>query len=124
MSPTWVHRIAASAFVGLLLLMLAWLLWLHPPDGALMSIALITLVGPLALALRGVLYGRRYTMAWSAILILIYFVHGVTYVAVPGPGQILGAIEIALATIYFIAAVVYLRLASAGHAASAGRTAR
>ncbi len=106
------HKAAVTAYLSLFVLLMAWLLWLDPPDEALRSIALITLVGPLLIPLRGVLYGRRYTVAWSTIIILIYFVHGVTSVAVSGPGRWLGMAEIALAAIYFTTAVSYVRLSS------------
>nr|WP_242467825.1 DUF2069 domain-containing protein [Halorhodospira neutriphila] len=99
-------------------MMAAWLLWLDPPGEALRSIALLSLLGPLALTLRGVLQGRRYTVAWSAVVVVIYFVHGITYVAVPGPGQALGALELALVAAYFTSAMAYLRLATAARTGS------
>ncbi len=107
------HRAAAAAFLALFALVAAWLLWLDPPGEALRSIALLSLLGPLAIHLPGVLRGRRYTVAWSAVVVVIYFVHGITYVAVPGPGQALGALELALVAAYFTSAVAYLRLATA-----------
>ncbi len=109
-TPSLLHKVAVAAYLSLFALLMAWLLWLDPPDPALRSIALVTLVGPLLIPLRGVLYGRRYTMAWSTIVILIYFIHGVTSVAIPGTGRWLGIVEIALATLYFTAAVSYVRL--------------
>ena len=123
MSAKALHRIAITAFIGLVVLMTSWLLWLHPPADALMPIALITLLGPLALTARGVLYGRRYTMAWSAIFVLIYFIHGVTYAAVPGPERWLGILEITLAVVYFTAALMYLRQAGSARQGSRGQTA-
>ena len=125
MSARWLHRIAVTAFLGLLARILLWLLVLHPPEqGALLTIALVTLVGPLLLTLRGVLQARRYTMAWSAIVVLIYFVHGITYAAVPGPARWLGALEIALAVVYFTATLMYLRQAGGRSAVSGARRAR
>ncbi|ABM61488.1 DUF2069 domain-containing protein [Halorhodospira halophila] len=121
-SAKTLHGIAVTAFVGLVVLMLSWLLWLYPPADALMPIALITLLGPLALTARGVLYGRRYTVAWSAIFVLIYFIHGVTYAAVPGPERWLGIVEIVLAVVYFTAALMYLRQAGSARPGSRERT--
>lgn len=112
MTPAWLHRVAVAAFLALAALVLAWLLWLHPPPEALLPVALVTLAGPLAATARGVLHGRRYTMAWSALLVLIHFIHGVTYVAVPGPARWLGAVEIALVALYFTSALMYLRQVS------------
>ncbi len=113
MDTALLHRLAVSAFLGLLALMLAWNLWLHPPEqGALRTVALFTLVGPLLLVLRGILQGQRYTLAWSAIIVLIYFVHGVTHIAAPGPTRALSALELALVAAYFTATLMYLRHAS------------
>ncbi len=123
MTAARLHRVAVAAFLALAALVLAWLLWLQPPPEALLPVALATLAGPLAATARGVLRGWRYTMAWSALLVLIHFIHGVTYVAVPGPARWLGAVEIALVAVYFTSALMYLRQASGGRPGSRARTA-
>ena len=123
MTAAWLHRVAVAAFLALAALVLAWLLWLPPPHEALLPVALVTLVGPLAATARGVLRGRRYTMAWSALLVLIHFIHGVTYVAVPGPARWLGAVEIVLVALYFTSALMYLRQIAGARSGSRARTA-
>jgi uncharacterized membrane protein len=65
-------RLVAATSLGLLLaLCVAWELWLAPlrPGGSLMALKAL----PLAVPLRGVLQGRRYTYQWSCMLILAYF---------------------------------------------------
>lgn len=109
MTARRLHGVVATAYVALLVHLLIWLLYLAPPDGALLSIALLTLVGPLLIPLRGVLYGRRHAVAWSAIVVLIYFIHGVTHIAAPGVERWLGAIEIALVVIHFTAAMRFIQ---------------
>ena len=68
-------RLAAGAsLVLLLLLCLAWELWLAPlsPGGTLLALK----AAPLALPLGGILSGRRYTYQWSSLLILGYLAEG------------------------------------------------
>lgn len=103
------HRAAQGVYVGLFGLMAVWLLWLAPPPDALMSAVALVLLAPLLLPIRGVLAGRRYTMAWSTMFILLYFIHGVSAVAGPPPARWLGLIEAFLSLGYFVLAVAYLR---------------
>ncbi|MFW6345160.1 MAG: DUF2069 domain-containing protein [Halomonas sp.] len=123
MPARWLHRVAVAAFLALAALVLTWLLWLQPPSEALLPVALVTLGGPLAATAYGVIRGQRYTMAWSALLVLIHFIHGVTYVAVPNPARWLGAAEIVLVSIYFTAALMYLRQVASQRSGSRGQTA-
>jgi uncharacterized membrane protein len=103
------HRLASASLVALIALLMAWVIWLAPPPASLVAPLLLLLVGPLALALRGVLHARRYTLAWTTLLILFYFVHGVAYAAGTGVSRWLGAAEIVLALIYFASAASFMR---------------
>src|SRR5690606_14457027 len=80
-SPRTVHWLAISTYLALIALLLLWLIWLDPPVAAVRAPALLLLLGPLLLPLRGILHGRRYTVAWSTMLILLYFAHGIAAVA-------------------------------------------
>lgn len=107
-----IHRLALATYLGLIGLLLFWLIWLDPlPPGA-RSPALLLLLGPLLLPLRGILHGRRYTMAWSSMLILLYFLHGVIAVVGTGSSAWLGGLEIVLALSYFALAIHYIRLSN------------
>ena len=106
------HRLAVAVYLGLIGLLLLWLIWLAPPPTSLRSPALLLLLGPLLLPLRGILHGRRYTMAWSGMLILLYFLHGVAAVSGGGRAAWLGAAEIALALAYFALAIHCVRLSN------------
>lgn len=102
------HRVAASSLVALLLLCLAWELWLAPlrPGGSLLALKAL----PLALPLSGILRRKRYTYQWSSMLILAYFAEGVTRAwADKGLSQTLAFAEIALSLVFFVAAVSYAR---------------
>ena len=107
------RALAALALVGLILLALAWELWLAPlrPGGSLLALKAL----PLALPLGGVLAGRRYTYQWSSMLILAYFAEGATRaLAEPGMARSLAALEMALSLVFFAAAVSYARCSRAG----------
>jgi len=106
-------RIASVSLVALILLCLAWELWLAPlrPGGSLVAFKAL----PLALPLPSVLAGRRYTYQWSSLLILAYFAEGATRAwAESGLGRALALAEVALSLVFFAAAVSYARLTRAG----------
>lgn len=110
---TRLHRAAAASYVALILLLVAWVGWLAPPPAGLRSLGLIVLVAPLLLALRGILHRRRYTLAWSTLLILAYFAHGVAAAAGTGISQLLGYAELVLSLAYFGLTTALLRLSRA-----------
>ena len=111
--PLRALRLAASgSLLGLLVLCLAWELWLAPlrPGGSLVALK----AAPLALPLPGILNGRRYTYQWSSMLVLAYFAEGVTRAwSERGLSQALAGAEIALSLAFFAAAVAYARLTRA-----------
>jgi uncharacterized membrane protein len=103
------RRVAAGALLGLILLCLAWELWLAPlrPGGSLIALKAL----PLLLPLPGILRGRRYAFQWSSMLILAYFAEGVTRAwSERGLSQLLAGGEIVLSLVFFAAALAYARL--------------
>jgi uncharacterized membrane protein len=103
---------ALAALVALIVLCLAWELWLAPlrPGGSLMALKAL----PLALALAGIWGGRRYTYQWSSLLILAYLAEGATRAwSDSGLSQILAAAELVLSALFFGLAVSYARLTRA-----------
>ena len=111
--PRVLTRIATASLVALIVLCLAWELWLVPlrPGGSLVALKAL----PLALPLSGVLGGRRYTYQWSSLLILAYFAEGATRAwAESGLGRTLAVAEVMLSLVFFAAAVSYARLTRAG----------
>jgi uncharacterized membrane protein len=109
-------RLAASgSLIGLLLLCLAWEMWLAPlrPGGSLLALKAL----PLTLAIPGILSGRRYTYQWSSMLVLLYFAEGMARAwSERGASQWLATAEIALSLVSFAAVVAYARLARPGAA--------
>ena len=108
-----ISRVAAASSLGaLIVLCLAWELWLAPlrPGGSLVALKAL----PLALPLTGVLRGRRYTYQWASMLILAYFAEGVTRGwSEAGMPRLLSILEILLSLTFFAAAVTYARLTRA-----------
>ena len=106
----WARAATLVGYLGLIALLLAWLTLLAPPPPSVISLTIVLLVGPLLFPLRGLLKGRRYTHAWSSLLSLLYFVHGVANAPGGGPETLLGSAEIALSLLFFAGAVSYVRL--------------
>ena len=106
-------RIAAAVALGaLIVLCLAWEMWLAPlrPEGSWLALKAL----PLALPLGGVLKGKRYTYQWSSMLILAYLAEGVTRAwSDKGLSQDLALVEAALSLAVFVAAVSYVRATQA-----------
>ncbi|TEA70331.1 DUF2069 domain-containing protein [Allopusillimonas ginsengisoli] len=100
---------ASTALVLLIVLCLAWELWLAPlrPGGSLLALKAL----PLLLPLRGVLKGRLYTLQWAAMLILLYLMEGAVRVwSDPAPASaVLAALEIVLSLVFYCCAIFYLR---------------
>jgi len=106
------RAIALGALVALIILCLAWELWLAPlrQGGSLLALKAL----PLALPLRGILEGRRYTFQWSSLLILAYFAEGTTRAwAEAGMARGLALAEVVLSLAYFAAAVGFARVSRA-----------
>jgi len=99
---------ASGALLSLLLLCLAWELWLAPlrPGGSYLALK----AAPLALPLYGILYGRRYTYQWTSMFVLAYFAEGAVRAwSEHGAARWLAGSEIILSAIVFGTAVAYAR---------------
>ena len=109
MSPTAFNRLALASLLGLIVLSLAWELWLAPlrPGGSWLVLKVV----PLLLPLRGILAGRRYTHQWASMLALAYVGEGlVRATSDRGPSAQLALIEILLAAACFAGCAIYARL--------------
>lgn len=101
---------ALAALAGLILLCLAWELWLAPlrPGGSWLALK----AAPLALPLVGILAGRRYTFQWTSMLSLAYFAEGaVRSFAETGASRALAAGEVALSLALLAASISFARAA-------------
>ena len=111
-APSVLRRGALAALAALLVLCLAWELWLAPlrPGGSYLALKAL----PLALPLAGILGRRRRTFQWSSLMILAYFAEGMTRAwSDAGLSQQLAAAEAALSAAFFALVVSYARLTRA-----------
>lgn len=98
---------AAGCLAALIVLSVAWEVWLAPlrPGGS----ALMLKAVPLALMLPGVWRRRVYTLQWASMLILLYLAEGVVRgMTDRGLSARLGWLECVLALGFFVAALAYV----------------
>ena len=115
--PTFVRLAASGALIALIVLCLAWELWLAPlrPGGSYLALK----AAPLGIPLLGILLGRRYTYQWTSMFVLAYFAEGVMRAwSEHGLSQTLALAEAALSVIFFVAVVWYSRLTRGSTASS------
>jgi uncharacterized membrane protein len=102
-----------ASLIALILLCLAWELWLAPlkPGGSWLVLKAL----PLLLPLFGILHGKRYTFQWMTLLIWMYAAEGATRAMTDtGVSAKLAVLEVALALAFFGAAVAYVRSTRSG----------
>ena len=101
--------INVALLIALIVLGLAWELWLAPLKGGTGYLALKVL--PLTLAVAGTIKNRLYTYRWMSLLIWLYFTEGVVRASNDsGTSQALACLEVALSTALFTAGTLYVRL--------------
>ncbi len=111
--------LAVGSLVGLIVLGLAWELWLAPlrPGGSWLALKVLPLVVPLS----GLMKNRMYTYRWVSLMIWLYFIEGVVraWSDTNGLSQVLALIEVVLCLVLFAACAwhVRLRLRNAARAA-------
>lgn len=106
--PRPFHWGAVSSLVALILLCLAWELWLAPlrPGGSWLVLKAVILLLPLM----GVLKEKVYTYQWSSMFILAFFGEGVMRAwSDTGLSQQLAMLEVVLTVAYFTSVVLYVR---------------
>jgi uncharacterized membrane protein len=105
---------ALASVVGLILLGLAWELWLAPTGGRTLAIKVL----PLLLPLPGLLANRLYTYRWLSLMVWLYFIEGVVRAAGDGgTSAVLATLEIALCLALFAACAAHVRGELRGRAA-------
>ncbi len=100
-------RWAIAAWCGLIVLGLAWELALAPlrPGGSWLVLKVVPLLLPLPALLRA----SPYAMQLALFIVMIYLFEGAARVFEPAPAQWLALLELALALVFFVAAIAYLR---------------
>ena len=98
-----------GSLLGLIVLGLAWELWLAPlrPGGSWLVLKVLPLTVPLA----GLLKNRMYTYRWLSLLVWIYFTEGVVRATSDGGlSAMLAAIQVLLCVALFVACSMHVRL--------------
>ena len=106
---TLTRLLAVSSLMGLIVLGLAWELWLAPlrPGGTLLALKVL----PLCFPLTGLLKNRMYTYRWLSLLIWLYFTEGVVRAwSDAAPSNYLATIEVLLCVVLFTACALHVRL--------------
>ena len=95
--------------LGLILLGLAWELFLAPlrPNGSWLALKVL----PLCIPLAGLLKNRMYTYRWVSLLVWLYFAEGaVRAYSDKSPGNCLAMVELLLCLTLFVACALHIRL--------------
>lgn len=102
--------LAVGSLVGLIVLGLAWELWLAPlrPGGSWLALKVLPLVVPLA----GLLKNRMYTYRWVSLMVWLYFTEGVVraWSDSNGLSQLLALTQVVLCLALFTACAWHVRL--------------
>ena len=105
-----------AGLVALIVLGLAWELWLAPTGQRTLAIKVL----PLLLALPGLLQDRLRTYRWLSLSIWLWFIEGVVRATGDrGASDVLAAIEVGLCLAVFAACLARVRAAPASPAAGA-----
>ena len=100
--------LALGSLIGLIVLGLAWEMWLAPirPGGSLLALKVLPLVIPLA----GIWKNRMYTYRWVSLMVWLYFAEGVVRAwSDRAPGNYLAMVEVLLCLLLFIACALHVR---------------
>ena len=101
--------LAVGSLLGLIVLGLAWELWLAPlrPGGSWLVVKVL----PLCIPLAGLLRNRMYTYRWVSLMVWLYFIEGVVRgYSDRGLSARLALVEIALCLALFAACVLHVRI--------------
>ena len=100
------RALAVASLLSLIVLGLAWELWLAPVGRGTLAIKVL----PLAFPLSGLLKNRLYTYRWTSLLVWLYFTEGaVRATSEQGRGALLACIEIVLSLVLFAACAAHVR---------------
>ncbi|WP_414654488.1 DUF2069 domain-containing protein [Ideonella sp.] len=105
--PTQATRaVAIALWLALIVLCLAWELWLAPTGRGTLAIKVV----PLLPALPGLLRMRMYTYRWLSLLVWLYATEGLVRVgSEQGVGQWLALGEVLLSIALFVACAAHVR---------------
>jgi uncharacterized membrane protein len=106
---TLTRGLAVASLLSLIVLGLAWELWLAPlrPGGTLLALKVL----PLCFPLTGLLKNRMYTYRWLSLMIWLYFTEGVVRAwGDTAPSNYCALLEVLLCVVLFAACAMHVRL--------------
>ena len=102
----WTRAVAIGSVVALIVLGLAWELWLAPTGRGTLAIKAL----PLLIPLPGLLRNRMYTYRWVSLMVWLYFTEGVVRATSDhGAGVPLAIAEVLLCLVLFTACAMHVR---------------
>ena len=105
-SVSWTRGVAVACVAALVVLGLAWELWLAPTGRGTLALKVL----PLLLPLPGLLKNRMYTYRWLSLLLWLYFAEGaVRATSEHGMSALLATIEVVLCLVLFAACAAHVR---------------
>lgn len=117
----WTRTLAVASLLALIVLGLAWELWLAPTGNRTLALKVL----PLTLPLAGLLKYRMFTYRWVSLLVWLYVIEGVVRATGDrGLSALLAIVEVLLCLLLFVACALHVRwrLQPAAPAASPGTT--
>jgi uncharacterized membrane protein len=103
------RTLAVGSLLALIVLGLAWELWLAPlrPGGSWLALKVL----PLCIPLAGLLKNRMYTYRWVSLLVWLYFTEGVVRGwSDKAPSSWCALLEVFLCLVLFVACAMHVRL--------------
>jgi uncharacterized membrane protein len=104
----WTRAVAVGSLLALVVLGLAWELWLAPlrPGGSWWALKVLPLTIPLA----GLLKNRMYTYRWVSLLVWLYFTEGVVRATTErNLSGVLAGLQVLLCLTLFVACAAHVR---------------
>jgi uncharacterized membrane protein len=114
--------LAVGSLGALIVLCLAWELWLAPlrPGGSWLALKVL----PLCIPMTGLLKNKMYTHRWVSLVVWLYFIEGVVRAwGDRAPGNCLALGEVALCLVLFAACTLHIRTRQRSAAATAAAAA-
>ena len=108
------RTITSLMHIALLVLMGTWYSLLRPSTGLPAWLPTVILALPLAIALPGIIQGKRYTYGWLPLLLMLYWTHGIMEAWSNPEDRMLAGAELVLSLLLFWACIFYLRLTRDG----------
>lgn len=117
-TTTLTRNLAVASLLALIVLGLAWELWLAPSGQRTWALKVL----PLAVPLAGFLKYRMRTYRWVSLLVWLYFTEGVVRATSDsGISALLATLQVLLCVVLFTACAWHVRWRlKRGHAAEAG----